>query len=37
MKDAVEEAEEFKKVNAVLVDVIEEMKDEKTEADSNIS
>ena len=32
-----DEAEELKKVNAVLVDVIEELKDEDAEADSNIS
>ena len=37
LKDAVDEAEELKKVNAVLVDVIEELKDEDAEADSNIS
>lgn len=37
LKDAVDEAEELKKVNAVLVDVIEELKDEDVEADSNIS
>ena len=36
LKDAVDEAEELKKVNAVLVDVIEELKDEDAEADSNI-
>ena len=37
LKDAVDEAEELKKVNVVLVDVIEELKDEDAEADSNIS
>ena len=37
LKDAVDETEELKKVNAVLVDVIEELKDEDAEADSNIS
>lgn len=37
LKDAVDEVEELKKVNLILVDVIEEMKRDEAQVDSNIS